>query len=345
MKKKMLTCVFVLLLAALLLTPFLVLAQTSGEYISLEEFEERLAEAVDLSETKCSLPIPTVEGSPIAMKTYDDWTRQAVCIANNGVEGIGWSAWPGALTYPTQHYVSWWRLVDSQTLRIIKEVKIDTINNPIISGPPKSPFDWLDYCGPGKDLLLLLDISARQIVNGVEVGLENRDHSWHFSIPDSKCMVYLPIIKKQIPPPPTCPLDWKLRVVSPNDGDDLLPYTIEGATVNFVYQMTPGQIIRFYIEKDGVQTRLVNGETTVYGPDKTIEFGDASYIELVGGEDLGFYTYTLESGFVTPEGVRCWNYVKIYDPPALLASQLIAKDPDLSWDEAYEMAIEILKNK
>ncbi len=346
MKKIIMTCVFWLLMAALLATPLVVIAQSSGDFMDPEEFETRLNEAVELTDgAKCSLPNPFLEdGYPITMSEFDDWTRSGVCIDNNQVLGIGYSAWPGDITNKTQHFKAWWRLVNKETLEIVDETITDTIKDPRVSGPPKGILDWSRWCGPEREMVLLLDISARQIINGVEIGLENRDHSWHFTLPQTICKIFMPLVSGGQPPEenPECPDDTTVRSVTPNDGDDIEPYTEEGATPGFTYTVYPGQPIDFYTEINGRQDTVENGEITVYAPGGVVafEFGDASHVHLEGGTDLGNATYTLEASLITKEGVRCWNYFSIYDPPAEIAYRLIDENPSLSWEEAYSLALE-----
>jgi hypothetical protein len=352
-KKKInivLLIVFLILALTIALVPLLAggFKPALGQTPQPVDITDRLSLAEELTPMAvCPSLTPAVEGvPPVEMAQYDDWTRQATCITQTQVKGVGWSAFAGSYANPLTHFYAWWRLIDVSTNAVLAETKVDIQNNPITMGPPSAMLQWLKPCGPAKNLLLLLDIFSHQIVGGQEVGLSLRDHSWHFPLPSSPCKLYMPFINTFVQPVVySCPTNVKMRLLSPHEGDFLLNFSQPADVRDFTIHLYVGETITFIFEVDGHETILpYGGELTITGPDRTFEYTGISRVTLKGGTDLGLYTYTVEASFHY-QGLRCSNLIYLWDPIAPLAKTLIAINPGLSWDDAYAQALNIYSNR
>jgi hypothetical protein len=127
----------------------------------------------------------------------------------------------------------------------------------------------------------------------------------------------------------------------PNEPEEQLNYTAGGDNLSRVLQLWEGQTYYLTTRKklDDTIQLIPNSEITIWdesgnlwlelnGPEET----------LIGGKDLLWQTYSVESSFLVyrnEESLRCWNWVRVYDPP-LLRSNLMDKY-NLSYEEADEL--------
>lgn len=325
--------------------------QPTEPTISEVELAARLATAEEIV-ADCTLPVPAVEGSPVNMGVYDDWTRTAACIEAFLVRGITYSAWPGSTTNPLQHFKANWRLVDVATNIVIKSALVDLNNNPISMGPPSKLFEYR-HCGPAKDYALLLDVSARQITPSGEVGLVNRDHSWRFTMPATPCRLFLPLMYKAPPAISPC-TTWTTRNYYQGKLLEVLTFAVsadgklinEGALQNITYpdcleveiwkdgvMKAPSDSFRVYIQKwngtswveiSDITTRALDGAFRVCCVD--IEWSTGLYRVVVQFKEGGMW---------------CKNAKKLSDPPATLAEEIVAST-GLDYMQAHELASQMM---
>lgn len=331
-------------------------------YLDREIWQPRLEKADELpleERNSCVLPTPGVTGYPYDMDAYTDTTNAEACISDHGVEAIAWSDWPGSSTDPLQHFNSKWWLIDVKTEEVLLYLEDNSIDEPYPNNPPSSFIGWMKHCGDSREILLLLDVYAHQVTPTGEIGLTLKDYSWHFTLPAVACKVHLPIIYNEhptqiptptptpnptptpTPTPLTCPDTWYTRHAMPNEPEEQLNYTAGGDNLSRVLQLWEGQTYYLTTRKklDDTIQLIPNSEITIWdesgnlwlelnGPEET----------LIGGKDLLWQTYSVESSFLVyrnEESLRCWNWVRVYDPP-LLRSNLMDKY-NLSYEEADEL--------
>lgn len=373
---KKLSIVLLLVMFFSLSIPVYALAQSSmqtekpppqSEEPSVEEFEARGAQAEDLQIEECDLPTPQVEGVLHDMGAYEDTTRSAVCIDTKGFTGIAFSTWSGApdIIRSFQRFKVKMRLLDANSLELISETVWSEDNNPRIQGPPSTKFNFQHPCGQERQYLLLLDVSARQLVGGVEVGgVENRDYSWKFTLPKRTCSYYLPLVIRQVPECPSNPcVDYEVRYEYPvgtflrNLAMALMPDTFTGDEQQLVL---PNKI-RGIVYKDGTpiysEWPFELKGIEVYLSSSTGKKKDISDRAKTDGQfDVGCYDIELSTSIWDINVIatieipgcgkfKCQNNQPVWDPPALVADKVVSEHPELKWDEVYKLASEMIENK
>ena len=341
MKKKIVVIVTLLLLAAFVAMPLSALAQPpSPTILYTDEAAAQRAQEIAITTTigDCEkLPTPTPDGSPRNMTLNEDTTKivayfdekhQAVCVRV-------WGSWPGTTDgNGVSEFDSDFKvLVGTGVVNAQDKPLIRSNPNPAKQGIPYHDYFYQVPCGGNTQFLVLINFYQQQVLGVQRLGMPHRD--WSGSFRNEICNLWIPWVSRVItftPTPtstptvtPSCPI-WKADITTIQEGKNTLQYTFGGANPGKLLHMYQDQVttIRIY-GNGGVPADL---ETSLTGPDKTVEYGRATSITLSG---LGLYTYHIESSFHS-NGQRCWWWADLWDPK-VLAANLTKLYPQLNTSE------------